>query len=280
MKNQINKPTLNISVFGTKLKVIRVGKSPRLIDSAEANIKVNRIHSHFTCEAFFITEGSLRIVTDIERTTYERGVVIIPPHIGHYTLPKGDGCFCLLFSIEGENRIREKLGEGICKIPMSDDVEYCIKALSRKSDEGTALSEKDAELFATLIFNQLICAIDPDIGKKHPSVAESKHIGAIETYINNNLQKKITLSDVASQVYLSKRQIARILQKEYGCTLSQLVTEKKLASAKMMLKDTDMKIGEIASSVNLGAENYFYLLFKKKYGVSPLRYRKQTKKPD
>ncbi len=277
MKNQINKPTLNISVFGTKLKVIRVGKSPRLIDSEKANIKANHIHSHFTYEAFFITDDSLGIVTSGKRTTYERGVVIIPPHIDHYTLPKGNGCFCLLFSIEGETKIRDRLGDSIYKIPMSDDIDYCIKALSRKSDEGTASSEKAAELFAALIFNELICAIDPTMGKKSPSINESKHIGAIETYINNNLQKKITLSDVASQVYLSNRQVARILQKEYGCTLSQLVIEKKLALAKMLLKDTDMKIGEIASSVNLGAENYFYLIFKKKFGVSPLRYRKQIK---
>lgn len=45
----------------------------------------------------------------------------------------------------------------------------------------------------------------------------------------------------------------------------------------MMLKDTDMKISDIAASVNLGAENYFYMKFKNKYGISPLQYRKQIK---
>lgn len=287
MKNQINKPTLTLSVFGIKLKVIRIGKSPKLINSTVSNIKVHHIHSHFTYEVFFVTEGSLEIVTDKERTVYERGIVIIPPHIGHYTLPKGEGCFCLLFSMDGKTendsvciQIQNKLNRGICRIDMSYDTEYYIKALSRKSEAETVVSEKDVELLATLIFNELVCGLIPEIGGKYLNTTESKHIGAIETYINANLQKKITLTDVASQVYLSNRQVARILQKEYGCTLSQLVNEKKLASAKMMLKDTDMKISEIALSVNLGAENYFYMLFKKKYGISPLQYRKQIRKPD
>ena len=287
MKNQINKPTLDISVFGIDLKVIRVGKSPKLVNPTEPNIKVRHIHSHFTYEAFFITDGSLEIVTDGKRTTHERGVVVIPPHIGHYTVPNGDGCFCLLFSIESRRknieqclRIQKKLDGGIFETQISEDTAYYINALSRKSDEETAVSEKDAELLASLVFNELMCAVDPSVGKTFQGVTESKHIGAIETYINANLQKKIMLSDVASQVYLSNRQVSRIIQKEYGCTLSQLVTDKKLASAKMMLKNTDMKICEIAGQVNLGAENYFYMLFKKKYGVSPLQYRKQVKKPD
>ena len=287
MKNQINRPTLTISVSGIKLKVIRVGKSVRLVSQGVATPKIRRIHSHFTYEAFFVTEGSLEIVTDAESITYERGVVIIPPHIGHYTVPKSNGCFCLLFSLESSSKnknrcasIQKKLDDGVCRMPISTDMEYYISALARKSEEETAMSEKDVELLASLIFNELVNLLAPETGNSYVRSAESKHIGAIETYINDNFYKKIRLSDVAAQVYLSDRQVSRILQKEYGCTLSELVNEKKLASAKMMLKNTDAKISEIASHVNLGAENYFYMLFKKKYGVSPLQYRKQIRTKD
>lgn len=239
MKNQINKPTLTISVLGVKLKVIRVGDSPKLLNSILSKTEIHHIHSHFTYEVFFVTEGSLEIVTYKDRTVYERGIVIIPPHIGHYTLPKGDGCFCLLFSMEGKSgngaicrTIQNKLNDGICIISMSNDVEYFIKALSRKSEQETISSEKDVEMLAALIFNELMCCIVPESGEKCLGSTESKHIGAIETYINANLCRKITLSDVASHVYLSTRQVSRILQKEYGCTLSQLVNEKSLPRQK------------------------------------------------
>ena len=244
-----------------------------------------QIHSHFTYEIFFVAEGQLDIVTETGRMTCERKVVIIPPHIGHYTIPKSDGSFCLLFSLErGEGgseaveRLRQILGEGIKEIPLSSDTEYYIGALSRKSDQNAPAAETDAKLLATLIFHELIELLAPN-GKGERAVrSESKHMGAIETYINANFHKKLTLSDVASQVYLSTRQVSRILQKEYGCTLSQLVVRKKLAAAQMLLRDTDLRIGEIASQVNLGAENYFYALFRKHFGASPLQYRKQYRK--
>jgi len=38
-----------------------------------------------------------------------------------------------------------------------------------------------------------------------------------------------------------------------------------------------MKIKEIAARVNIGIENYFYTMFKKRYGISPLEYRKKCR---
>ena len=281
MKNNINKPTVTIEAHGIKIKVIRVGKTPNLQPFNDVNSKrIRTIHSHFTYEVFFVTDGSLEIVTDETVTTYERKVVIIPPRKGHYTVPKSPGSFCLLISLDDSSKqsclLKDTLNCGAYELDLSEDVEYYIKALSRKSDAETEDAEKDVKLLATLIFNEIIGSILPADDKKISNINECKHIGTIETYINSNLHKKITLCDVAEQVYLSTRQVSRILQKEYGCTLSELVNNKKLEAVRMMLKNTDMKVGEIISQVNFGAENYFYLLFKKKYGISPLQYRKNT----
>jgi len=65
--------------------------------------------------------------------------------------------------------------------------------------------------------------------------------------------------------------------REYGVTLSELVIQKKLHVARALLKNTDMKIKEVAARVNLGIENYFYTMFKKRYGISPLEYRKKCR---
>ena len=252
MENRRNKPTINLDILGLRIKVIRVGKSPRLEpQSRERATRMRHIHSHFTYEAFFVTEGALEIVTEDKRTIHERKIVIIPPHIGHYTLSAGKENFCLLFSFDKvskseklRNEILSVLKNGMCELPLSPDVEFYIRALARKSAEGSELAEKDAELLSALIFNELIGLICPKLEDTHRGTRDSKHIGEIETYINSNFQKKITLTDVAEQVFLSTRQVSRIIAKEYGCTLSQLVNDKKLDSAKMMLKNTDMTVGE------------------------------------
>ena len=199
--------------------------------------------------------------------------LVLPSLKGKGDRVSGGRVLSVAYALEGFDKL---LKEGLehCN-NVSDDVDYYIRAISRKSDENSVSAEKDVELLATLVFREIIGKLFPEACNEGTSRGNSKHIGAIETFINANFRQKITLSDVANQVYLSTRQVSRILKQEYGCTLSELVNQKKLASAQMLLKNTDMKIGDIARQVNLGSENYFYSLFKKRYGVSPLKYRKQ-----
>ena len=266
-----NKPTLSIDVFGIRLKVFRVGKNqnPRINFNRDPNV-MRGVHSHFTYEIFFVTEGTLNLVTDISSTIYERKVVIIPPKIRHYTTPSVEGSFCLLFSFEesASGGLREALdafcsADGVCELPLSDDVAFYIRKVSEKCEENTLAAEKDAELLTSLIFHEIVRTLLPDICMDKTEKSDSRHIGLIEEFINFNLSRKIRLSDVADHVFLSTRQVSRIIQSEYGCTLSELVTEKRLARAEMLIKNTDMKIGDVAAQSNLGSENYFYLIFKK-----------------
>ena len=108
--------------------------------------------------------------------------------------------------------------------------------------------------------------------------SKANNIGNIEVFINRNINKKITLKDVSKSIFLSEKQISRIIEREYGCTFSELLAEKRLAIAEVLLKTTDMKISDIASQTFHGTESYFYTVFKNKYGVSPLKYRNITKK--
>ncbi|MBE6608243.1 MAG: helix-turn-helix domain-containing protein [Ruminococcaceae bacterium] len=286
MNSQLTtKPTFSIDVFGIKFKVFRVGKNqnPRINFSKDPNA-MRGVHSHFTYEIFFVTEGILSLIADEKRTAYERKVVIIPPKIRHYTTPSVYGSFCLLFSFEEseacafqkalENFSSE---DGVCEMPLSDDVSFYIRKVSEKCEENTLAAEKDAELLTSLIFHEIVRILLPDISSDKTEKSDSRHIGLIEEFINSNLGGKIRLSDVADHVFLSTRQVSRIILKEYGCTLSELVTEKKLARAEMLIKNTDMKIGDIAVQSNLGSENYFYMIFKKHYGMSPLKFRQENR---
>ena len=98
---QRNQSTVTLNVLDMRIKVIRVGNSPRLKKAEQiSRNRMRRIHSHFTYEAFFVTEGALTLVTETEQRVYERKIVIVPPRVGHYTVASGDGSFCLLFSFE------------------------------------------------------------------------------------------------------------------------------------------------------------------------------------
>ena len=291
MRKIPNSEPLDITVFGMALKVFRIGKTPGIKyhhapNQMPANMK--SVHSHFTYEVFFVTDGTLELVTEGSARTYERKVLIIPPKIRHYSVPSGEGSFCLLFSFEEGKKqskwqayIEEQLREGVCQLPLSDDMGFYIRKIAEKCTQTGIAVEKEEALLASLIFYEIIGQLLPDsYGRQEMGSGSAKHIYEIETYINFNINKspRITLSDVANYISLSTRQVSRIIQKEYNCTLGELITDKKLASAEMLVRNTGLPIGEIARQANLGSDNYFYALFKERYGVSPLQYRKQKSK--
>ncbi len=271
-----------IFLNGIELKVFQIHGTPILKANrrpAHDPVILRAIHSHFTFEVFFICNGKLQLYTEDGFQLHRNSVVIIPPHLKHYSYNEQKGNFCLLFSVEDSLHaalLIQKLSAGITTLPLTDELTFYLQRLSEKTPLTTAAAEEDRHLLTALIFNQLVDALLPE--KERPPIYKApstEHIDAIETFINSHLREKFTLSDVAKNVALSTKQISRIILKEYGMTFSELVADKRLASAKMLLKNSALPVREIAARTFPGSETYFYTLFKKKCGVSPIKYRKK-----
>ena len=266
------------------IKVYVTGDTPRIRKgrfSAETPKNLKGIHTHFTYEIFFVTTGKLKLVTEDFSKTYEQSVLIIPPHMKHYSFPDSESCFCLLFSFEepaAAAELIQQLEERITEFPITEEITFYIRNLASKSALATQTAERDCNFLTALLFDEILEKLTPSKADSQSfGNTASEHISAIERFINSNIGRKITLSDVARQVFLSTKQISRIIEKEYGTSFSQLVTDKRLARAEMLLKNTDMKIAEIAEETFPGTETYFFTLFKKKYSMTPLQYRKELR---
>ncbi|MBQ8310955.1 MAG: helix-turn-helix domain-containing protein [Clostridia bacterium] len=230
------------------------------------------IHTHFAHEVFFVTSGVLSLVTENGRKCLERSALIIPPGVSHYTVSDTEGSMCMLLSAEDAGL--QRLFDEIYVMPLGEETVFYIERFREKCGVGDLVN---ARLLLTLALNTLLSALLPNRSKRTMREMEMRHIDAIERYINGRLSEKITLGDVADAIHLGERQTSRIILREYGMPLSEMVTEKKLAVAEMLLKNSDMRISEVARQVNFGADNYFYAVFKRKYGISPLQYRKEMK---
>lgn len=98
-----------------------------------------------------------------------------------------------------------------------------------------------------------------------------------KAYINNNYNNDISLSDVAGYVYLSTSHFARAFKKCYGISPIQYLLGVRIEKAKTLLEETNLKVGDIASSVGFSAQQRFNDIFKKHLGVSPSEYRQRYK---
>lgn len=265
-------PPFFLDMGSYRIRVFRVNHSPRLTVSCKPEQQTKWLHTHFAYEVFFVVDGNLELLTEQGSHSYRDSVVVIPPQISHISTPNKES-YCLLFSFDGSATIDRWLERGICALPISETMRFYIRRLTQKTLEGTKESEQAAEHLAMLIFLELLHAVKPE----HIALpsGQSRHINAIDSFINRQLHEKITLEAVAAAVHLSRKQICRIISREYGCTFSQLLQNKRLSNAVSLLKNTDMPIEQIAAATFGASSSYFYAVFRKKYGMTPLRYRKE-----
>lgn len=85
----------------------------------------------------------------------------------------------------------------------------------------------------------------------------------------------ISLADLCSHFNRSKSYISHMFKQQNGKTLRAYCNDLKLADAKKLLTHTNRAITEIAFDVGFHDVSYFISLFKQKYGISPLKFRKK-----
>lgn len=103
---------------------------------------------------------------------------------------------------------------------------------------------------------------------------KTKIIKKLKKYILNNLNKPITLDELADFVHKSPGYISKLFKDETGITVTQYITDQKISRAKEMLIQSEYKISDIAHSVGFDEERYFYQVFKKETGLTAGDYRK------
>lgn len=95
-------------------------------------------------------------------------------------------------------------------------------------------------------------------------------------YIDERFTEDVSLGDISKGFNVSLGYLSALIKKETGKTYTEYITNKRLESAKELLKDDKLSIEEIVQRI--GYKDYFYFnkLFKKYIGITPSKYRKVT----
>jgi YesN/AraC family two-component response regulator len=97
------------------------------------------------------------------------------------------------------------------------------------------------------------------------------------TYINNNYSEKITLEQVASNIFLSPTYFSKIFKQELGLSFSNYLNRVRIEKAKSLLLHESIPIVDISDIVGFVDQAYFSKVFKKLVGVTPSEYRENKK---
>lgn len=102
---------------------------------------------------------------------------------------------------------------------------------------------------------------------------DSRMIATLHQYIQQNLDKDLSLVRLAEVVYLNPAYLSRVYKQITGGNLSEYIFQQRLEKAKRLLQDSRLKIQEIAGSVGFDSSAYFIRTFKKNFGMPPQEYR-------
>jgi two-component system response regulator YesN len=91
--------------------------------------------------------------------------------------------------------------------------------------------------------------------------------------IHEGFEQEITLESCAVQLKYHPVYVSRVFKKEIGVTFIDYLTNYRVNRAKKWLKETDMKISEIAERLNYANSTGFIRTFRKLTGMTPGQYR-------
>ena len=94
-------------------------------------------------------------------------------------------------------------------------------------------------------------------------------------YIDKNYANPdLSLKMLAGMAGLSTAYFGKIFATQTGYSFSDYLSNTRMKKAEQLLLETKLPINQISEAIGIVNTNYFYSVFKKKYGMTPLAYRR------
>lgn len=93
-------------------------------------------------------------------------------------------------------------------------------------------------------------------------------------YIKENLDKELSLEEVASAIHVSKSHLSNLFTKCIGNSFSHHVNKLRIEKAKELLANTKLSLMDITVECGFNSQSYFSRVFSGFEGMTPYQYRK------
>ncbi len=101
-------------------------------------------------------------------------------------------------------------------------------------------------------------------------------VNKVQVYIENNLQKHMTLHELANVAGYSPWYLSKIFKKYCGKTIFEYIRASRLSKAALYLRDNETQIVDVALNFIFDTHEGFTRAFAKEFGITPKRYAQTT----
>lgn len=244
-------------------------------------------HWHDRLELHLVKRGVLELECNEKTFSVHPGEIsIISPTFSHKGLPNRDGVEYYVIMFDIKNLFNNTVSTSRYLEPIiNGEVSFALKTNDNEivnlATEIVEMSQTKGEYHSLEIIGSLYKllglllarCVDTDTFKK----AHSDNFQKVINYIHANLHSKLSVEEISRAFNYEKSYFCRKFKKVTGVTATEYIRLSRLEEARNMLEKTTKSIMNIAISCGFHDSAYFINCFKKIYGISPLKYRKDIK---
>jgi len=195
-------------------------------------------------------------------------------HFYNFTAPKSS-TLGIAFLMSDQNGNPFSFQEDILILNTNEKIVSLFDSAERYSN---SLNHNVQALFKSILYQ-----IITEIGKNQYAFASRQEHGhsivsRALRYVHNNLDENFSVTKLAELCNVSPTYLRQLFHKHTNKSPSQYILDVKLQKAKNYLSYGDLPIKEISEELGFSSTSYFIETFKRKYGISPLVYRKKNAK--
>jgi len=134
------------------------------------------------------------------------------------------------------------------------------------------LLDLEPDVLRKWLINSSLCLRDTLISQRNKST--KSFVSKAKEYVHNNYaDEELSLDSICEVLGVSNSYFSTIFKKETGNSFIRYLTDYRMDQAACRLIESNEKSYIIAKNVGYTDPNYFSYVFKRRFGVSPSKYR-------
>ncbi len=225
----------------------------------------------------YIQKGELDLSFEGKQTHITSGRFILLDCYKKHGYSSDSGCECLWCHFDGPvarayyTSITSRIGN-VFSLPDPYPVLRKMTGILKIFYNGSIVKEPLMAKYLTDILTEfLLFTPQKSHARDYADMAEK-----IITYINEHFTQDISTETLAERSGLSQYHFIRTFKKETGFTPHEYLINTRMATARYLLKTTELSVKDICFNTGFSCESVFCNAFKKHHHMTPAQYRSSS----
>lgn len=236
-------------------------------------------HYHSLFEIYYMTKGSCSYFIDNKSYNIEAGDIILIPggviHKSQYADPNYTRLLINCSKYYIPPTVFDNM-PSLLYVYNNPDIKDKINDIFNSIERDYTNPDEFSNDSIRSLMHSLFILLARNPNKKSNAYVKNVYTETAIDYMRKNFGSEVTLNSVAKICAVSPEHMSRIFKRETGFGFSEYLTHVRLQHAEYLLRHTELSVTETAHRCGFDDSNYFSVIFKRNFGMTPRQMKKQS----